>query len=508
MTEPMSSEALMAMIQQNTQALTAMAAAQLGQVNNDKEWQTKAMAMVEDVYKAGAQNFMTAQKLHGTTGTWSTFGLDRDVISTHVAPHGIAELLTPIPNLDEDPRYAALTGFSDDIGNEPATACVKAPTGYIKACNLTAQFGRIARSTETIDIDKVALRIRRGDFTDLVLHGLNLDAGKRGKLMPQNLNARQILNIVTMSQMVSVGVRLERKLANHIWQGDPANNNAGGGYAEFPGLDQQITTGQMDADSGTLCPSLDSDVKDFNFNNVNGSDALDIVNYISMAEYFVRTLAVDTGMDPVEWVIAVRPQLWYELSRVWPILYNTDQVINAIAAASNARVSIDGRANITDRDAMRTSMRLAVNGRSYRVIEDTGIFESNNANNANLAAGEFASSIYFVPLTVNGNLPATFRQHLNYRAAAPDIALLRGKENFWTDDGIFMWAFDDPLFCYDLTAKTEQRIVLRTPQLAFRIDNVLYSPLQHLREADPASPYHVDGGVSVRAVPTKQSVWL
>ncbi len=79
---------------------------------------------------------------------------------------------------------------------------------------------------------------------------------------------------------------------------------------------------------------------------------------------------------------------------------------------------------------------------------------------------------------------------------------------FWTDMGVFSWAVEQTKWCYHLTAKTEQRVVLRTPHIAGRIDNVRYTPLQHLREYDPDSPYHQDGGVSVRTAPSKNAVWL
>lgn len=503
-------EQLGSLIDQNRMLLQSLADKQIGHTDTEQQWLSKATDIASGLVTKAPATTMTAQKLHGLTGTFSTFGLDRDVISTHVQPHGITEVLPMLPNNDEDPRYGALTGFSDDIGNEPAEPCDDAPTGFIKACNLTAQFGRLARQTETIEMDKLGLRINRGDFMDLTLHGMNLQMPSSSGIMPPNLDKNQILNNVTMSQMVSVGVRMNRILTNQYWQGSPANNNVGGGFKEMPGLDTQIATGQVDADSGVACPSLDSDVKDFDFNNVNGADANDIVEFLSMLEYFVYTLAQDTGMLPAEWVFVMRPQLWYELSRVWPIIYNTDRVAIALAAATNARVNIDGRENIRERDRMRTLGELAINGRTYKVIEDTGINELNNVNNANLAAGEFASSIFMLPLRVVGNFPVTFRQNIDYRNALllQNINLLRGNQNFWTDRGIFSWAFDDVKWCWTLTAKTEQRVVLRTPQLAGRIDNVKYTPLQHLREANPDSPYFVDGGVSVRAVPAKNAVWL
>ena len=159
------------------------------------------------------------------------------------------------------------------------------------------------------------------------------------------------------------------------------------------------------------------------------------------------------------------------------------------------------------RDEMRNGMYIDINGNRYPVVADDGIFEHTNVNNGNLALGEYASSIYMVPMTITGGFPVTYREYVDYRMANRDIALLRGKENFWTDDGMFMWAYEDTNFCYKLKVKTEQRIVLRTPQLAGKIQNVKYSPLQHLRSYDPASPYFQDGGVSLRGNETTYAVW-
>jgi hypothetical protein len=98
-------------------------------------------------------------------------------------------------------------------------------------------------------------------------------------------------------------------------------------------------------------------------------------------------------------------------------------------------------------------------------------------------------------------------EHVDYRAGAADVALLHGKEEFWTDRGRYSWAIDNQLWCYELVVKIEPRVVLRTPQLAGRIDNVLYEPLQHVREPFADSAYFYDGGVSIRATPSVNAVW-
>ena len=468
----------------------------LKQIADNLSAQTQLMAALagkEGLHTKAPANWQTATPLHGVGGIFATPGLERDVITAHVRPYGIASILPHLPSTSEDPRFATLTGFTAAAGSEPTHACENAPAGYMKGCNLTARFGLVRRDTQTIEMDKVMLRVNRGDFTDLVLRGRVL--GLSG-LEPSGLDEDKILNIITMSEMVTAAVGIERLLNVQTWQGNPSVVN------QFHGLDLQIATGQVDADTNTACPALDSDVKNYNYGTLGSN----IVTYLSQLEWFLRYNAMTMGLEPVEWVIAMRPDLWFELTSVWPCAYNTTRCEGVLGA--NAEVTVMGNEMVAERDAMRNGHYIDINGRRYRVIEDTGIFEHNSTNNANLIPGEFASSIYMVPLTITGGFPSTYFEYIDYRQAQANISLLRGLEEFfWTDSGKYSWAIEQTKWCFKLSLKNESRIILRAPQLAGRIDRVKYSPLQHLRDSDPASSYFADGGVSTRAANPFYAVW-
>jgi hypothetical protein len=437
----------------------------------------------------------TAGRLHGHGGIFSTLGLSRDIVTAHVRPSGIGGVLPFFPSQDEDPRFGAITGYTDDVGDEPDNVCDDAPTGYLKACNLTALFGLLRRDTNTIDMGHTRLRINRGDFTDLVLRGrvLGID-----NIAPGGLNESQILDLITMSEMVNCGVRMERQLNVRYWQGTVA-------AGQMPGLDVQIATGQVDADTNTACPALDSDVKDFDYDMIGGAGR-SIVEYLGMLVRFVQYNAETMGLTPATWKLFMRPEMWWELTEIWPCEYNTNKCANSIIG-SGSRVVIDGRDNISQRDALRQSMTLPINGQVFDVVTDTGIFLHDSTNNANLLPGQYASSIYLVPMTIVGNFPVTYFEYLDYSAGSMEFAQLRGLQDFWTDGGRYMWALEQNKFCVKFAARTEQRIILRTPHLAGRIDHVAYEPLQMLRSPDPESPYWVDGGVSVRDHTHGYAVW-
>ena len=454
-----------------------------------------------DQHTKAPANFGTYTELHGLGSLWGRSSVERDVVTAHMRPApGLAAMLPLLPSVSEDPRFGALTGYTDTSGAEAATPCADAPAGYVKACNLTAQFGRLARDTQTIDWDRVALRRNRGDFSDLMLRGQVLGMTN---LSPIDTASSDILNVVTLSEMVIAAINMERKLVTQLWQGSPANNNAGGGYKEGPGLDNQIATGHVDADTNTTCPALDSDVKNFAYDSVGGTGR-DIVEYLSMLEFYLRYNATHMGLDPVSWAVVMRPELWFELSAVWPCRYLSNRC--ATDSGSNPIV-INDNVNVSARDDMRNGRYIDINGNRYPVIVDVGINEATNITNGNVGLGQYASSIYMVPLTITGNFPVTYREHVDYRAGASDLSYLRGNETFWSDDGVYSWAYEANKWCYKLSVKTEQRIILRTPQLAGRIDAVLYEPLQHLRESDPESPYFADGGVSTVPDETSYAVW-
>lgn len=465
---------------QNAALMQALAADKI----RSHGWEEKSMLY----HTKDAASVQTATPLHGTGGIFSTPGLDRTVITAHVRPRGIASAIPAYPSIDEKPVYGILTGYSATVGEEPENACEDAPAGYMKSCVLTNRFGLARRDTQTIDFDKVANRINRGDFTDLRLVGQVL--GLSG-VNPRGLNQDQILSLITKSEMVGAAVQAERKLVKDFWQGTILTTGSNG-------LDVQINTGIVDAETGVPCPAVDSDVKDFTYNNIDGSDGKSIVEYITMLEYYIFHNAERMGLTPFTGAWVMRPEMWAELSAIWPCQYNTNRCATAVIGEQSS-VVIDGRENMREVNAMRNSMTLAVNGRTYPVIIDDGIVEEGGST-PGLAPGEYASSIYFVPLTVNGGFQVLYREYNDYNSdiSNANVALLRGRNSFWTDGGMYAWAYEENKFCYKLALKTEQRIILRTPQLAGRIQNVKYVPLQHLRSPFSESPYFFDGGVSYR----------
>lgn len=468
-------------------------------------------------YKAVPSGTPSTPYLHGPGGLFGVAGLSQDVFGTRVQPEGLISALPAVSSVDTDPLYAYITGFQDVSGSIKDGVCDDPQTaGAIKNCIQTAQFGRSEFQTRESEVNRIGQRTNRGEFLDLDLVNDPL-ANDMGGLLAQNFalsgQDRILAGADMLMRFIEVGVAFQNLLGRQLFTGSPANNSAGGGYKEFPGLDILIGTNKVDALTGTNCPSLDSDIKDFNYSRVDVvGEPNNIVNVITYLMRMLRHNASTMNFGSTTWAIVMRETLFYELTAVWPCSYQTYRCIfpNSVGANGTINLNVDAQAQREMIDAMREGNFLIVDGRRFPVILDSFIQEETSSDTSNLAEGEFASDIYVIPLTVKGGKKVTFMEYFDYGVGTiPAIQQGRLSSYFWTDGGRFLWHAKPPTnWCVQHLAKIEPRVILLTPHLAGRITNVAYSPLQHTRDVLPTDPYHVNGGVTdERAAPSHFSDW-
>lgn len=450
--------------------------------------------------------------LFGQGGLFGVPGLERNVISTRIQPMGLAGALPARGTNITDPLYPYITGFLDVTGSVAAGICDDPQTaGAIKNCLQTAQFGRYSFQTRTFELNRLGQQTNRGEFQDLVLMNEPLVEGANN-ITPSTGTAFRMLN-EAVNRFVEVGVAFQNKLARQVYIGNPANNNAGGGYEEFPGLDILIGTTKVDAKTGTPCPSLRSDIKDFNYNAVTSSHAGGIVNVMTYMMRILRNNASRMNMGDTRWAIVMRETLFYELTAIWPCSYITQRCVTGLTANTNIE-TVNANDMIQMRDDMRDGNYLLIDGMRVPVILDDAIDEEFSGDTNRVPSGSFASDVYFIPLTVKGNVAVTFWEYFDYNGPNAAMSALRETAfggldtSFWTDGGRFLWA-RKPMnnWCLQWIAKTEPRLILLTPHLAGRLLNVVYTPLQHTRDAFPDQDYFTDGGVTSRSAALDYSDW-
>ncbi len=440
---------------------------------------------------------------HGPGGHLTFPGVDPQVFHTVVGNIGILGTLPTKSSVFTNPTYQVLTGVLGDSGSEKEDVCDNAPYGgLMKTCMLTSVFGRYERSTPEIELNRLGQLNDRADPMDLRLVGSPIHqsgifaSGPGDPGIPGDVFTNEIAR-----KMFELGLSFHRQISVQIWRGNPANNSAGGGYKELTGLDILINTGHIDAENNTSCPSLDSDLKNFNYARVD-ADPDGLVNAISYLYRTRKSLALRTSVMPVRWVLAMRDELFWEITKIWPCSYLTYQC----QVTGQERVNINAADQVAMRDAMRQGQYLLIDGEKVEVILDDGIREWTNTDNANVTSGCMSSDIYLIPMSVAGGQASLFLEYFDYGNPSAQSAIAAMNNEFRVE-GAFITTWRRTNWCLQLQSKIEPRLVLRTPWLAGRLQNVQYCPLQHIRTPFPGDPYNVDGGRTSRPAPSYFNLW-
>lgn len=451
----------------------------------------------------------TTGAMYGETGLFGVPGLEQQLISTHVHGRGLATRLPAYPTNQLWPLFGYITGFQDVPNQEQADGpCDDPPTvGHMKGCTQTAHFGLYSYRTREYNLKRAGELLNRGEPTDLVIINDPLLQGM-SNITPNvpGVGGTPNFRREFLMRMMELGVAFQRSLGRQVYVADPANAT-NGGYDEFPGLDILISTGHVDAKTGDTCPSLDSLLVNMAYtkidataNDLYGNPQNTLYATLEGVMRYLQSLAEDTGLDPVKWVLAMRRDMFYEITAIWPCIYQTFRC--GLDGESANRQVVDAGDMIRMRDDMRNGNYLLLGGTRIEVVLDSFIPEEDHTDSGSIDVGCSASDIYVIPLTVAGNVASTYWQYFDYSAqyAALDVAReARVAQYFWTDGGRFLWEAQPPINgCIVTEATIRPRIIMRTPHLAARIQNVEYCPQRHTIDAHPQDSYFRNGGVTGR----------
>lgn len=457
---------------------------------------------------------------HGVGGLFNQRGIGPDIFNAMQLPLAGALSVIPVVNggIDSDNRFGGedasfdtlLTGVTkgdaDEFSNQPTADCASGPVGGLtKLCTIVNTYGRFRFSTREMSMVRAGRRQDKCDPLTLRLlgqpefqgFGISANTPTAGNMIANEFSRR-------LWETAASGVRM---FAERIWTGTAANNS--GERRDITGLSTFINSGnKADAYSGNICTAADSTILNFGLNKVGGTGN-DIVQYLETLFLQLEWKASRQGLNPVEWVIFMRPELWDELTKVWPVR-QYEASLNQMAAFTNGRVMVSANDALNDRNAYRTEMILPIRGRNIRVVLDDTMPEQNITNNGSLLAGQYASDIYVVPMTVLGGIPVTFLEAWQYdNMQTMNVGNLFNLGYFATtsDGGYFYWTWNFKNGCLQAGWEFSPRLRVKTPQLGGRVTNVMYQPLLHLSSYDPDSNYFVDGGATAFAPTNVYTSW-
>lgn len=444
----------------------------------------------------------------GSGGLFNTPGLNPGVVNAMILPYLGLQAALPVTRTPyQQPLTPIFTGVTASTGSFSAAPCGDTKTvGLAKLCNITTKFGRVSLKTPTLQLDRMGQLSNRGYFTDFRLLGdpnnPTITNGVTPTLPQGGLSAA--ITSEVQKQMLQYRVGWAREFSKLLYSGNPVNN-LGDGYKEFMGLDILINKGYRDAESGTLCPAADSLLQSFSSQNFSTSPtaATDLVALIQNMYHALESIADRTGLSPVQMKLSMPRDMFYEVTKVWPIAYATTATTVIAAGQVNTQLQINAMDSAQLRDEMRTGSFLMIGGIRVPVIVDDAITQTS------IGSGVFESTIYFVPVFVLGNTPSTYTEYFDFDGdgalmTAANIFGIPGKY-FTSDAGRYAFVKLNDDFCVALKGLEIARVRLDTPHLAGRLTEVRYTAGIPTRSPYPGDATFYNGGHTV--TPSAPSLW-
>jgi hypothetical protein len=432
----------------------------------------------------------------GPGGLFAQPGLDRAVFTAMQLP--VQGLIAQLPVMETryaNPNYALFTGQTANSGDDPTGPCDDPKTvGTRKICTTMLPLGKQRLQTQSIDITEVGLYTNRGEFDDLqIFGGLDPTSGVAPGLPIGPMQTAITRDATAKLYALAVGWTYE--FSRELYTGDPSNNDGDREY--FYGLDTLVNTGYRDVFTGVACPRADSYVVDMD-NLVVNSNGTTYVKRVSNMYRYLQDTARKAGLPNTSWRFVMHPNLFYELSEVWPCAYHTTGCEGIATTTNDTTQFIDARDNTQARDEMRgdmiamTGQFLMIDGQRVPVILDDTVTEE-------ASAGVFSSPIYLLPFTTLGRMPVLYMEYFSFAGQPIDTAEMFSPGGSYqvVDGGRFLLHKKPPLNnCLQITAQARTRLVLRTPHLAGRLDNVAYTTVSggHFPDWEPGDTYYTDGG--------------
>lgn len=437
----------------------------------------------------------------GPNGLFNIPGLEPNISTTYIPPYGIEDFLESNghvrTSMFDNPLYGIMTGQTPSTGNEPTEPCDgDVPiAGNLKMCTQTWGFGEFTMQSQVIRLDRMGELVNRSSPTDMRLINNPFDTQVANQITPMSQD--ELFRSAIAKSTVELANDFKRRYAELIYTGNPVNTaGSQGGYQEFNGLDRIINTGYQDVNTQARCAAADSYVYDFNYAIVQ-NNALTTVRTIVETFRSRKYLEDQIRIGPVQYAFVMRNQMFLALTEIWPCAYYTYRCYTAAPSSSNATAMIDPVTQQTMRDDMRSGKYLLIDGVRVPVICDNTVSESNRGN------GNFSSNLYLVPLSANGfsdtQNQLTYMEYFDYRGQygfASGIQAL-GPDNIYkvSGDGRFITMLKTPeLWCRQIAMRTRKRIIVRTPFLAARIDNIAYNVYVQDRSWEPGTSFFVNGG--------------
>lgn len=430
----------------------------------------------------------TLQDGSGNRGIFSDPGVRPQMFSTLPQPRTFADLLIPEKSNRVNERLAIVTGQTAPDAYENADGwCEPGPMpGYLKRCNLVVPFGNFKGRTGLQAIPEIG---EVDDYADVTRQILN--AGPTNNPFVPDIMYRMADTLSPLQyEFYRFGNQFRLSLERVAIQGNHAVTGANrewGWINEFDGLEVMIREGYVSEGSDTACEAVDSIVEDFGSADIgdtmSGGDGRTIDEVITDIVYAHDNLAWQNGMQGYQSAMIMRADLFRMLTYQIACNYATMRCSNT---ANNQAAETQRREQL----AMLNGQYLLVDNRQIPVYFSDGITRTATA------ADTFTSSIFFVPVSWNGWRLLRMQYFPMDNQYIKEWTGFQGNDLAVLNNGMYLLDNAHVPMCKEYHIAARMRLILETPFLAGRIDNISYTTRARTRSPYPGESGYVNGGDS------------
>ena len=372
------------------------------------------------------------------------------------------------------------TGF---CGNPPAP-------GQLKVSRQQYTWGSFYGKTQLNALALIGQRRDRGDVSRDIFNSAMVNNPFIPDIM-RNLNdTRSQLS----NELYTFGVGMERSTELVSISGTAGSDNSRfGWFAEFKGLDGLIKTGHTDVTTGIASAALDSIVVAFNA-TITASPASagsrSITEVLADTMYALNDRARQVGMGGgVQWAFVMRQEVFRRLVEVQANKYQFLRMSGAQYGEIN-----DVASDLQSlRLAMLNGQYLLIEGVQYPVVFSEGMQFAATASNV------YNTDIFVVPVSWAGVPLLRLEYFAMDNQYTNEFASFVGADDVRTiNNGMMLVGKRSTGLCVEYHFQSRMRLILETPWLAARIDDVQFSYSDPTRTALPGTSLYVNGGLTYR----------
>ena len=382
-----------------------------------------------------------------------------------------------------------MTGVTTASGTNAAGFCGDPPAvGAAKVCQQIYKFGKYIIKTDLQAIPELGQLRNRADIPAQILNA----GPTQNPLIPDIFYKLADPRSQLQYELWRIGVEFERTLDVVAFQGNISTAYTAtqhGWTVEFDGLDRQVKTGYTDRVTGLTCPAVDSAIITYSANvNTTTADGRDIVQALHDLMYGLNNRARKAGMVGVQWVAIMREELYRTFVENYVCKYDLYKCTGGQYEEINTNAENVGRM----RREFLSGQYIMVDGKPLPVVFSEGIPQTTPAANT------FESDMYIIPVSWAGMSLCRLEYFPMDNSYLQEFDNFAGTQRIALNNGMWLSGAEETAFCKEYQFANKMRLILETPWLAGRIDNLQYTFAAPIRNALPSGSFYYDGGTSYR----------